>query len=191
MSISLTLSVFFSLLFFSLHLLFLPITISFCLSLFLFCFCRSPALLSLFNFLLSVPLAVHLALPFHFFSIPLLSVHLFSIYVIRGSFISSSLMHLCLLFPPYLCPAPSLLSPPPPSLSSALYSLPVHLVNGPHQPDSRYISHISNRSLCASLYLLGDQQPSPCVDLMSSKELLNFPLCPHSVCMPLSLSAVR
>lgn len=100
-------------------------------------------------------------------------------------------MHLCLLFPPYLCPAPFLLSPPPPSLSSALYSLPVHLVNGPHQPDSRYISHISNRSLCASLYLLGDQQPSPCVDLMSSKELLNFPLCPHSVCMPLSLSAVR
>lgn len=150
-------------------------------------FSRSPALLSLFNFLLSVPLSAHPPLSFHFFSILLLSVHLFSIYVIRGSFISDSLMHLCLLFPPYFCPAPSLLSPPPPSLSSALYSLPVHLVSGPHQPDSRYISHISNRSLCASFYLLGDQQPSPCVDPMSSKELLNFSLCPLSVCPYLHL----
>ncbi len=37
--------------------------------------------------------------------------HLFSIYVICSSFIGSSLMHLCLLFPAYLCPALPLLFP--------------------------------------------------------------------------------
>lgn len=82
---------------------------------------------------------------------------------IHSSTVHSSPLFLPLLFSPYLCPAPSLLSPPAPSLSSVLYSLPVHSVNRPHQPDSRYISHISNRSLCASLYLFGDQQPSMCV----------------------------
>lgn len=46
--------------------------------------------------------------------------HLFSIYVICSSFIISLTLCLCLPFPPYL-------PQPPPSLSSALYSLPVQL----------------------------------------------------------------
>ena len=101
-------------------------------------------------------------------------------------------MHLCLcfclLFLPYLFLGPCPLSPPPPALSSMLYSLPVHSVNRPHQPDRRYISHISNRSLCVSLYLVGDQQPSLCVIWWAGGNFWTFPL---SFFIPSSCPAVR
>lgn len=159
----------------------------------LFWFCCSPSLLFFFShpilnspkWLSSCPSP---SFHFHLFSLQshLFSIRPFNIHVIHRSFISSSLIHLCLLFPAYLSPAPPPLSPPPPSLSSVLYSLPVLSVSRPHHPDSRCISRISNRSLTCEV-----TNNIRCVCIWRAERNFSF-LCAHSLFfIPFSPAAVR
>lgn len=115
------------------------------------------------------PLISHCPSPsFHFrlFSVTLFSVHLFSIYVIRRSFASSTLIHLSILFPHYLCPAPS------PSFSTSSVSViwALFITSSANQRNTslRHISHISNRSLL---------HPSFCVCVCVCWAEGNFLLC--------------